>query len=272
MTQFALSSWSLHGMLGKQFFTQQNSQTILERGNANGQISLLELPALVAQNGIHILEICHFHFPSIEDAYLAQLKEALIENNVILENILIDAGNLSNPNDSERNADIEMAKLWQTISAKLGAKGNRIDCGTEPPTPSAIQHAANSLQLLTDHATTLGLQVVTENFRQTSVEAVKLIEIMAKVTPPLKLCVDFGNAEKTGDKFGTIEALMPYGTSIHCKANYHDGQIDLSDLHQSLSYLKRRDFDGPITLIFDKTEDEWAHIVQLREAVGAYLD
>ena len=270
MPQFAISSWSVHGLLGKAHFKQENGKTVIGSGQAEGEITLLELPALLKKAGCGILEICHFHLPSIEEDYLQQLKQVLDDNSVTLENILIDAGNLSNPNESERLADIEMAKRWQRIAAQLGGKGNRIDCGTEPPTAKAIDRAVHSLSVLVEHANSLKLHVTTENFRQTSQEADNLLEIMNKVRYPIKLCLDFGNAEKTADKFGTIEKLMPYGTSIHCKANYVNGEIDLDDLHKSLSYLKHSNFDGPITLIYDQTEDEWTHILALQSAIKMY--
>ena len=49
-----------------------------------GPISLLELPARVAEFGIRTLEICHFHLPSVEKTYLAELRAALASADVEL--------------------------------------------------------------------------------------------------------------------------------------------------------------------------------------------
>ncbi|MEM7335698.1 MAG: TIM barrel protein, partial [Chloroflexota bacterium] len=213
----------------------------------------------------------HFHFPSVEKSYLDQLKQALDENGVTLENILIDDGDIANLDDEVRQADVEMAKRWQQITAYLGGKGNRVDCGRERPFPTTINHTVNALKALTQHADSLGIRVVIENFHQMSREPETLIDIMQKVERPIGVCVDYGNAEQSADKFGTIEKLMPLATSIHCKANYVDGEIDSADLHQSLSYIQDAQFDGPITLIINETENEWDELLKLRTAVSDYL-
>ena len=53
-------------------------QIPLETHN-QGTYFTLELPARVAEFGIHTLEICHFHLPSVEKSYLAGLRAALTE-------------------------------------------------------------------------------------------------------------------------------------------------------------------------------------------------
>ena len=52
---------------------------------------------------------------------------------------------------------------WQRVAAKLGAGGNRIDCGTEPASPESRAHSAASLRELADHGQSLGLTTTTEN-------------------------------------------------------------------------------------------------------------
>lgn len=272
MVQFSISSWSLHGLLGQARFELNEGEMVLQSGQAEGDLSLLALPAFIAEAGFNSLEICHFHFPSVETSYLEQLRLALIEHDVTLENVLIDTGNIAIPNESERQAEINFAKQWQTITAKVGGKGNRIDCGREEPTPTAIANSVNALKELVAHANLLGLHVTVENFHAMSREPEMLLKIMEKVAHPLKLCIDFGNAEYAADKFGTIKTLMPFGTSIHCKANYSQGDIDLEDLHRSLSYLKQANFEGLVSLIYGETEDEWERVLELRTAVSSYLN
>ena len=62
--RLSISSWSLHRALGSVFHNLDGSTT------ENGDISLLELPAKIAERGIKTLEICHFHFPQIDDGYI----------------------------------------------------------------------------------------------------------------------------------------------------------------------------------------------------------
>ena len=81
--RLSVSTWSLHRQLGKPGFTgpAHGMQIPIETHN-KGPISLLELPARVAEFGIRTLEICHFHLPSVEQSYLSELRAALADADV----------------------------------------------------------------------------------------------------------------------------------------------------------------------------------------------
>lgn len=268
MNSFAVSSWSLHGALGQAWYEPDGQG---KRVNTNTShtptLTLLELPAFVAKEGIKLLEICHFHFPSTDADYLAQLKGAMQSAGVKLANVLIDTGNLSNLDDAQWRADIEMTKSWQDIAVTLGSDSVRIDCGTEPAIPDTLKRSADALRELADYGKSIGLTTTTENWRTTSIKPDDLIDIMQQVDRPLNLCLDFGNAEKTDDKLGTINELLPYATSLHCKANYDGGTMDEDDIDQCLDLVKASDFDGFISLIYGDTENEWDHILALKHHV-----
>ncbi|MEM7799037.1 MAG: TIM barrel protein [Chloroflexota bacterium] len=266
----ALSSWTTHAMLGQVRYAHSfSNQPILEEG-APADLTLLDLPQLAASAGIAKLELCHFHFPTVEEAYLRQLKEKVEQAGIELENILLDTGNLSNPNDQAWKKSLEEAKAWQQVAAQCGAKGCRIDCGTEPPSDASKARAAKALQILADHGASLGLATTTENFRTTSVYADDLLEIMGDSGRPLQLCVDYGNAKKSGDKYGTLKQLLPHGSSIHFKAEYLNGHIDRSELHKGLTLARRAGFSGFITLIVDETVNEWEETLALRDEILAF--
>lgn len=268
----AISSWSVHGLLGQVWYEPDADGKLVNKNTGHTPtVTLLELPAFVAKDGIQAIEICHFHFPATDDAYLEQVKSALKAAGVTLENVLIDTGNLSSLDDAQWRADVELMKHWQDIAVKVGAKGVRIDCGLEAATPETIKRSADALRELADYGTRIGLATTTENWRTTSIEPNDLLEIMRQVDRPLNLCVDFGNAAKTADKFGTIRALMPQGTSLHCKGLFDDLTLDVSDFESSLALVKESDFDGHISLICDGTENEWDKILTLKQHVERVL-
>jgi sugar phosphate isomerase/epimerase len=272
MWQIAISSWTLHRTLGKVWYESNGNGGVVNKNEAvPNALPLLELPARVAQLGIHVLEICHFHFPALDEAYLAQLKSALENANVELVNILIDTGNLSSPDAAQWQADLDLNKRWMDIAAKIGAKGVRVDCGLEAPTPDALERSAAALNELTRYGETIGVKVTTENWRTTSLEAINLLTIMEKVSRPLGLCVDFGNAAKTGKKYDTLAALFPHGTSIHCKAEYVDGTVDSADLAQCFDIARQADFDGHVTIIYDGAGDERESIQLLKSQLETLL-
>jgi sugar phosphate isomerase/epimerase len=268
MNPFAVSTWSLHGVLGQAWYEPDAQGNLINKNTTHSATStLLELPALAAKEGITLLEICHFHFPSIDDAYLSQLKDAMQVAGVGLANVLIDTGNLSSLDDAQWRADIEMTKGWQDVAVKLGADSVRIDCGLEPATAETIKRSADALRELADYGTSIGLTTTTENWRTTSIESRDLLDLMQQVDRPLNLCLDFGNAEKTDDKFATINELLPFATSLHCKANYDGDIMDTVDINRCLALVKNSDFDGFISLIYGDTENEWDNIVTLKDHV-----
>ncbi|MBV7332811.1 sugar phosphate isomerase/epimerase [Chloroflexi bacterium TSY] len=271
MLRIATSSWTLHDTLGRVFYEHDGQGGVVNKGEeSTDAMSLLDLPAFVAKDGIRTLEVCHFYFPTTEDSYLAELKAALDEADVELANVLVDTGNLSNPNEAERQADIQMTKSWQDVAVKLDAKGTRIDCGLEPPTPDALSRSASSLQELYDYGAGIGLDTATENWRTTSKNADDLLEIMRQADRPLKLCVDFGNAAKTENKYETMAALLPQSTSLHCKGIFSDGELDTDEFRRCLSLTEEAGFDGHIALIYDQFDNEWEKVLRLKEEVEAF--
>ena len=269
MFTFGISSWSLHGLLGQVWYEAAGDRVVLQRGEPAGALPLLQLPAAVAAHGITQLEICHFHFPQLDAAYLAALRIAMVAAGVQLNNVLLDSGNLSSLDEVSWQADMAQAKRWLQIAAAVGAKGVRIDCGVEPAGPQSIARAATALRELADEAAALGLRLNTENFRQTSQGADELLQILAQADREIGLCVDYGNAAKTADKYGTLAKLLPHGTSVHAKPDMHDGQIDTADLKQCLDLTRKAGFNGPLILIVGETDDEWERAATLRAEIAA---
>ena len=270
MIEIAISSWSVHGLLGEAWYLPDENGVMVNHGQTGG-MPLLELPGFIARDGIRLMELCNTHLPSLDEAYLARLRTALDDAGVTLANLLVDTGNLSAADDDQWRAEIEDAKSWQDVAAKLGALGVRLDCGTDEPTDAAIHRSSQALRELADYGASIGLATTTENWRETSVQSDNLLRIMDRVERPLKLCVDFGNAKKTGDKYGTMKALLPRATSLHCKGNFDGDALDLAEFQHSLSLVKDADFAGHVVLIEDGTDDEWRKVLTLKRHVEAEL-
>jgi sugar phosphate isomerase/epimerase len=250
MVRFAVSSWSLDGLL-------------------RSGVPLLELPAQLRQHGVTAFELCHFHLPSAEPAYLQALRERLAAAGVQLFSLLIDAGDIAAPDEGRRAADLAFTREWIAHAAALGAERVRIDAGQQEPTAAVIERSAAGLHALAQHAAALGLAVSTENWRATSREPEALLAILERCPSPLGLCVDTGNAEATGDKYETLARLLPRATSVHFKARYTPaGAIDRDDLRRCLALMEAAAFDGVVTLIYDRKQEEWGGIQALRAALS----
>ena len=253
MIRFAVSTWSLDGLL-------------------NAGTPLLELPALLRQHGIGALEICHFHLPSTDAAYLERVRESLRASSVELFSVLIDAGNIASADPAQQSSDEAFFQHWIRVASALGAERVRIDAGLEPATPEVIERSAGRLRAFAGWATTVGVQVSTENWRTTSRDPDALLQILEGCGGTVGLCADTGNAEATADKYQTLRRLLPLATSIHFKARYMpSGQIEPEDLERCAQLIHRAHFDGVMTLIFEGKREEWAGINRLHEALRARL-
>ncbi len=75
MLRLSISGWSLRRLLG--------------------EIVLIDVPGETSRHGIGTIKLCHFHFRSTDDVYLAELKNAVVKVGVELFSILIDTGDIT---------------------------------------------------------------------------------------------------------------------------------------------------------------------------------
>ena len=181
MRRLAISSWTLHGQL------------------QNG-LALLDLPAQIAQRGIHALEICHFHLPSTAPAYLAELKAACQAAEVEAYSILIDTGDITAPDPQQRTTDLQTIRSWIDIAAELGAGRIRIVAGMQPPTQEVIQHSVDNLRDLVEYAEQRGVKAITENWHATGLDPQALVSILDQCEGRLGLCADCPLGDESAER------------------------------------------------------------------------
>jgi sugar phosphate isomerase/epimerase len=254
MLRYAVSSWSLDGLL-------------------SSQTPLLEIPALLRQHGIGTLEICHFHLPATDTAYLEALHRRLQDAKIELYSILIDAGNIASSDAAQLGTDIAFIEHWMNVAVNLGAERVRIDAGLESPTPEVIAQSAQHLRAFAQIASSSGLRVSTENWHATSQAPKALLEILERCDGTVGLCADTGNAEASEDKYQTLAWLLPRASSVHFKPRYTEsGNVDLDDLERCVQLIKAANFDGVLTIIFDHKRDEWRGIARIHDALLKAFD
>jgi sugar phosphate isomerase/epimerase len=251
MTKFAVSSWSLDGLL-------------------QAGLPLLELPQHLKAHDIFLLELCHFHLPSTDQEYLGKFKQALGQAGVKLWSILIDTGDIASPDDAKRSSDVQEIKHWIDIAATLGAERVRIVAGNQEPTPDVVKRSSEHLSELLAYAQAKNVKASTENWQKTSLDADVLSGLLQN-NSELELCADIGNAEQTSDKYATLQKLLPKAVTVHVKARYDDEQIDLNDLQRCMHLVREANFSGVLTMIYDKKQKEWDGVTQLKNVVTQFL-
>lgn len=281
MPRISTSSWSLHRSLGKP--ERRPPDGAPATGPApDAQLSLLELPGRLAAAGIGTLEICHFHFPTTDAGYLAEVRAAAQAAGVELFSILIDAGDITHDDPQLRARDISWIRGWLDVAAAIGASHSRVIAGYAPVERNshdlrddpAIRRSAENLRGLAAYGAERGVQVITENFHATAGRADQLLAILELCEGVVGTCADFGNFKGT-DKYDELAAIAPQVVSAHAKALYDDdGHPDRAELSRCLDVMANGGFDGPISLIFDtpfyRGEDEWDNLAGLREIVLPY--
>src|SRR4051794_10958477 len=102
MSFLSISTWSLHRNLGPINWTGWDEQKQTQVTIVDPQpelITLLALPAELAQRGFAAIEIGHFHFRDTSEAYLHQLREAIHNAGIRFYTLLIDYGDISSGNE-----------------------------------------------------------------------------------------------------------------------------------------------------------------------------
>lgn len=268
--RLSVSSWSLHKSLGSPpFYGVEEGHSVPTDLQNRGALSLLELPQAVADFGINTLEIVHFHLPSRDDAYLADLKGALADANVELFSLLIDDGDITHPKHGAR--DLAWIAQWLEVAAKLGSKRSRVIAGKQTPTPETVGLSIERLQELATKAESLGLRLMTENWFETTATVDAVTQILEGLNGRVGLCLDFGNWQGE-DKYERFEAIVSYAESCHTKAFFDGGVIDGEDFEKCLAITQNANFAGPHTLIFDSPEPtNWEGLAIEKAIVERYL-
>lgn len=255
MRRLALTSWSMNKAL------------------SSGALALTDLPARAREAGIATLEICHFHLPSTEPAYLAELRAALTAADVELFSILIDTGDIASADAERREADIALIANWMDVAASLGARAVRVVAGEAPPDDeAAIARAVEALARLAQRGRALGLRVITENFRALASTAASCNRLLDSLDGAVGLCADVGNFP-ADVRVREFEAVVARAESVHAKAAYDaDGAIVADDLRRCLELSVTAGFSGPYTLVYDQGPDEWAGVARVKGVVEPFVE
>jgi sugar phosphate isomerase/epimerase len=276
MPFLSLTSWSLHRNLGPLRWTRWDEIARTQITATQDQpelLSLLELPAVLAEKGFRSLEVCHFHFPNTNDAYLQGLKRSFKEAGLQFYSLLIEYGDISSSDDLRRQSDILWIKGWIDIAARVGAERVRVIAGdAEPMDQEALQRSVDALRELSSYAAAKGVRVVTENFHSLTSIADNCLALLEGCGELLGLTSDFGNF-KGSEKYGELVKTIPRSESIHAKAQTNaDGYPDEAEFIRCLEIAKQAGYEGPLTLVYDGPGDMWEGIERVRKLVTPYLN
>ncbi len=232
---------------------------------------LLDIPAQVAAHGLGKLEICHFHLPSTDTEYLEHLRGALDSTGVELFTLLIDEGDITHPDPTERKKALAMVNDWVEVAAELAAKRVRVIGGYAEPSESALHLSEAGFRSILRHAEDYDMGVVTENWHRLLDSPSAVRTLLERLDGRVGLKLDFGNWPDDR-KHNDLPLIADLAECTHAKAHFSaPGQMDAADFTRCLDLCRDADFAGPHILIFSDPGDEWASLDQMRDAALPYV-
>jgi sugar phosphate isomerase/epimerase len=241
-----------------------------------GSLSLLDFPDAARAAGIGLLDICHFHFPRTDDAYLRTFVDRLAAADVRVLTLLIDEGDISSSDPAIRARDLEQIQGWIDVAARIGARAVRVVAGEAAADAgdAAIQRSVAGLAALARYAEERSVGVLTENWKALTMAPENLLAILDATGGAVGLCADFGNYRGPG-KYDALRAILPRATTIHAHATADwvaPGATDQGDLRRCLELARATHFAGAYVLIFDggSAANEWPGIARMAAIVREY--
>lgn len=258
--------WSLHRTLGG--YVAEGAfpwDGMMAPHDAGTGLALLELPAALREHGYDTVQLCHFHLPSQDAAYLADLRASLADAGVRLETFLIDTGDLTHPTEADRHEQWIRGRV--DIAAELGAERARVVAGRQQPTPENLDESARRLRRIA--AGHPDVRIVTENWFELLPGSAQVLELMDRTGDEVGLLLDLANW--TGpSRYDELAAVAHLAETCHAKADLAaDGRsIDRVDFRRTVGILHEAGFSGTYALVFDGSDrDDWEGLAEEREVL-----
>jgi len=270
--RIALSTWSLHRLLGTTYPHDLDSDAVGEAQDTygEGEESLLGLPSVMANHGYRRLEIVSFHLRSRDPVYLGELRDQLQVSGVRLQTLLIDAGDMTDPVHGAR--DTRWIGGWLDVANELGAENARVIAGKQAFSPETLARSVAGFRQLLARNAGSPLRLVTENWFDLLSTPQAVRQLLDRLEGEVGLLGDFGNWGGEG-KYEDLSAIFGRAELCHAKAGFRDGQLDEADYGDCVGLAEAAGYTGPYTLIFDADHPhEWAGLAAERDFILSRLD
>lgn len=246
----AVHTWSLFRTLGRFVAPGSMPSGDLPEGGGPG-LSLLDLPAALASHGYRSAQLCHFYLADRAPGYLAEVRGAFAEAGVEIECLLVDDGDITDPNADH----LSWVSGWIAAAEELGAPRARVIAGQRTD-PDAVALSAQRLIELADRHP--GTRLVTENWHALLRDAATVNRLLDATDGRIGFLIDLGNWTGPG-KYDELARVA--GRAETCQAKVTTdaaGQIDVDDYRRCLTILRDAEYAGPLALVYDGADpDEW---------------
>jgi sugar phosphate isomerase/epimerase len=264
--RIAVSTWSLHRLLGTTY-PHHIPTAVGPVEETYGPVteSLLDLPSALNNHGYSRMELVSFHLPSRDPIYLGELRDQLAVSNVTLQTLLIDAGDITDIENGER--DTAWIAGWIETANELGAENARIIAGKQKPSRETLDRSVAALSSLADLNSGSTVRLVTENWFDLLPSPEQVNYVLDKLEGRVGLLGDFGNW-RGPQKYADLKAIFGRAELCHAKASFIDGDLDTEDYGKCVELAEEAGYTGPYTLIFDsEIPSEWDGLAAERDFI-----
>ena len=222
----------------KQLFEISIAEWSLHKSLFGKKISNLDFP-VVAKKEFKISAVEYvnqfFKDKATNKNYLNELKKICDNEGVKSLLIMCDGeGKLGDPDKNKRISSVNNHKRWIEAAKHLGCHSIRVNASSSGSYDDQQKLAADGLRMLSEFASTHGLNVIVENHGGLSSNGQWLSGVMKSVN--MKNCgtlPDFGNFRigggKTYDRYKGVKELMPFAKAVSAKS--HDFDDNGNEIH-----------------------------------------
>jgi sugar phosphate isomerase/epimerase len=224
----ALAQQPIRRVGGPRFKTSLNAYSFnkLLNDNIKGRgkgITLLELLDYCAEQNFDAIDPTGYFFPDYPkaptDKYVNDFKRKAFELGLDISGTGI-RNNFASPDKEKRAADVQHAKEWIEVAARLGAPVLRVFAGPEPEGHTWDQVAewmVEELKKCVEHAQKYGVLIGIQNHGDMLKSADQVLKIVSRVDSEwFGVIVDTGYF-LTADPYKDIERVIPYAVNWQIK-------------------------------------------------------
>ncbi len=249
-------------------------------GAQHPRMPLKEFPAHVkAKFHVNKVELWTGHFPSLQPAYLQELRRAIDAAGTKVVNLAVDGEHSPySPDSEERNKAIAFSKQWIDAASLLGSPSVRTNLPDAKGAAPDLNVTAQSVAQVAEYAASKNVVVHLENDNPISEDPVFLVKLVEKVNSPwLHTLPDFANslAQKPEQyAYDGVNAMFAHAYGMcHVKAleNNPEGKPVHVDMARTFGFLKAHGYKGFCSMEYDSPGDPYAGTSALIEQTLKYL-
>jgi sugar phosphate isomerase/epimerase len=213
------------------------------------------------------------------DSYLNDLKRRAFKLGIAITGTGV-RNNFAQADKEKRAADVQLAKDWIEVAAKIGAPVIRLFAGAEAPGHARDEVAAwmaADLQECVEHGRRHGVLVGVQNHGDFLKTAEQVLDLVRRVDSEwFGVIVDTGNFQ-TGDPYAEIARVVPHAVNFQIKESpYGPNSPVRTDLKKLVQVIRDGGYRGYLPIETLETQGQPydprvlvpRFLAELRQAIG----